>query len=360
MSKTQKVPSASREAIGTAPNGSIVEAITLVNSKGVTARIFSYGATLQSWVVPDRRGQFADVVLGYDDLASYIERPNYFGNTIGRYANRIAGGRFMLDGKVVQVKQNEGANTLHSGDQGFDTVPWQVVSVSTENTPNVVLRHVSPDGHSGFPGEIDVTTTYTLDDSNAITIAFHATTTKPTILSLTNHAFFNLAGVGSATGAMHSRLMIPATHYTPVRADSIPTGELRPVQNSVFDFRQPRIIAEGLRDGRDEQIRIARGYDHNFALDKGLTTTPQLAARVEESTSGRTLEVLTTEPGLQFYSGNYLNGSVGKYGHIYRMGDGFALEPQKFPDAPNQPGFVSARIDPQSPYRHVMVYRFID
>ena len=349
---------AKREPAGQLMDGTAVEAITLSNAQGVSARILSYGATLQSLIAPDRNGNKADVVLGYDDVASYENRPNYFGVTVGRYANRIGGGRFTLDGRTYQLTQNDKTNSLHGGTKGFDKYNWRVVSVKDGPVASVVLAHRSPDGDQGYPGQVDATVTYSLDEKGALTIAFDAATTKPTVINMTNHALFNLAGEGSAEGAMGHRLTVPAAAYTPVDAKLIPTGELRPVANSVFDFRAPRVIAEGLRDGRDEQIRIGQGYDHNFALDKGQTATPQLAAKLEDPASGRVLEVLTTEPGVQFYSGNFLDGTyVGKKGHLYRMGDGIALEPQKFPDSPNKPNFLSARVDPGRPYRHVMIYR---
>ena len=349
---------AKREPAGRLKNGTAVEAITLSNKAGVSARILTYGATLQSLIAPGRDGRRADVVLGYDDLASYEARSNYFGVTVGRFANRIGGGRFTLDGRTYQLTQNDKANSLHGGVAGFDKHVWRVVSVRGGPAASVTLAHTSPDGDQGYPGRLDATLNYSLDDRGALTLAFDAKTTKPTVVNMTNHALFNMAGEGAPEGAMLNRLTIPAAAYTPVDATLIPTGELRPVTGNVFDFRRPRVIAQGVRDGRNEQIRFGQGYDHNFALDKGLTATPQLAARLEDPASGRVLEVLSTEPGLQFYSGNFLDGTiVGKAGHLYRMGDGIALEPQKFPDAPNKPNFVSARIDPTRPYRHVMIYR---
>ena len=349
---------ARRETAGKLKDGTPVEAVTLSNKKGVSARILTYGATLQTLKGPDRRGKIADVTLGYDDLAAYVDRPNYYGVTVGRYANRIAGGRFALDGKSYQLPLNDKTNSLHGGGQGFDKKVWRILSVTDGPTASVVLALTSPDGDSGYPGKLDVKVTYSLDETGALTIAFDAASDKPTIVNMTNHALFNLAGEGSPAGAMGHVLTVPARAYTPVNAALIPTGELRPVAGSVFDFRRPRVIGEGLRDGSDEQIRFGLGYDHNFALDKGVTARPELAARLEDPASGRVLEVLSTEPGLQFYTGNFLDGTnAGKSGHLYRMGDGIALEPQKFPDAPNQPGFVSARVDPGKPYRHVMVYR---
>ena len=349
---------ARQESAGKLADGSEAQAITLKAANGVSARILSYGATLQSLMVPGRTGKPADVLLGYDDVQSYEKRPNYFGVTVGRYANRIAGGTFSLDGKAYQLPLNDKTNSLHGGFKGFDKQNWKVVAVKSGPTASVTLSYVSPDGDQGYPGTLTTRVTYSLDEKGNLTIAFEAETDKPTIVNMTNHALFNMAGEGSPMGAMGQRLTIPASTYTPVDARLIPTGELRKVAGTVFDFRAPKRIADGLRDGTDEQIRFGRGYDHNFALDKGQTATPQLAARLVDPASGRMLEVLTTEPGVQFYTGNFLDGTLaGKGGHLYRMGDGIALEPQKFPNAPNQPSFLSARVDPGKPYRHVMIFR---
>ncbi|KQM97698.1 aldose epimerase family protein [Sphingomonas sp. Leaf25] len=349
---------AKREAAGRLKDGTAIEAIVLTNAKGVSARILSYGATLQSLVAPDRAGKRADVVLGYDDVATYESRPNYFGVSVGRYANRIAGGKFSLDGRSYQLTQNDKTNSLHGGTQGFDKRVWQVADVKSGATASVKLTLVSADGDQGYPGQLTTAVTYSLNEAGDLTIAFDAATTKPTIVNMTNHAIFNLSGEGAAGGTGQHRLTVPAGSYTPVDARLIPTGQIRPVHGTVFDFTKPRLIADGIRDGRNEQIRLGQGYDHNFVLDKGPTPTPELAARLEDSLSGRVLEVLSTEPGIQFYTGNFLDGTyVGKQGHLYRMGDGIALEPQKFPDSPNQPTFASARVDPGKPYRHVMIYR---
>ena len=349
---------AKRENAGKLKDGTMVEAVTLSNAHGVSARILSYGATLQSFKGPDKAGKIADVVLGYDDAEAYESRPNYFGVTVGRYANRIAGGKFALDGKSYQLPLNDKTNSLHGGGKGFDKQVWRIVSVNSGPSASVVFALTSPDGESGYPGKLEVKVTYALDESGALTISYDAATDKPTVVNMTNHAIFDLAGEGSPSGAMGHLLTIPARAYTPVDSKLIPTGELRAVEGTVFDFRKARLIGQDLRDGRDEQIRFGLGYDHNFALDKGVTAKPELAARLEDPASGRVLEVLSTEPGVQFYTGNFLDGTFyGKSGHLYRQGDGIALEPQKFPDAPNQPGFVSARVDPGKPYRHVMVYR---
>jgi len=349
---------ATQESAGKLADGTQTYAITLKAANGVSARILSYGATLQSLIGPDRKGVKADVLLGYDDLAGYVDHPNYFGATVGRYANRIADGRFSLDGKTYQLPQNDHGQSLHGGGKGFDKQPWKVVSVTSGPVAKLVLSHVSPDGDSGYPGTLTATVTYTLDEKGDLGITFEASTDKPTVVNMTNHAIFNLAGEGSVGGAMDHRLTVPAAAYTPVNATLIPTGEKRPVAGTVFDFTKGRRFADGLRDGHNQQIVYGRGYDHNFALDKGVTATPQLAARLEDPASGRVLEVLTTEPGVQVYTGNFLDGTlIGKQGHLYRMGDGIALEPQKFPDSPNHPDFASTRVDPGKPYRHAMIYR---
>lgn len=357
-SGTALAAEASRAPAGNAPGGA-VETITLSNGQGVSAKILSYGATLQSLSGPGRDGKTADVLLGYDDLKDYVEHPNFFGVTVGRYANRIAAGKFSIDGRPYQVPVNDnGVNSLHGGGKGFDKQVWKVVSVKSGPVATAVLSLTSPDGDAGYPGKLDITVTYTLDEQGNLGIAFDAKTDKPTIINMTNHAIFDLGGEGSPQGATGHLLTIPAKAYTPVDAHLIPTGQLAPVDGTPFDFRQPRRVADSIRDGRDQQIVYGRGYDHNWALDKGLTKQPELAARLEDPVSGRVLEVLTTEPGVQFYTGNFLDGTfIGKNKHVYRMGDGIALEPQKFPDAPNKPNFVSARVDPGKPYHHAMIYR---
>lgn len=350
--------SAQRAPFGHLPDGTAIEAVTLTNSHGVSARVMTYGATLQALIAPDRQGQKADIALGYDDLAGYVEHPNYFGATIGRFANRIGGARFTLDGKTYTLALNDKPNSLHGGTQGFDKRPWRIESVQSGPTAAVTMSLTSPAGDQGYPGTLQVTERYSLDEAGALTIDYSATTDAPTVVNLTNHSIFDLAGEGSQHGVLDERLTVPATHYTPVDATLIPTGALQPVAGTVFDFTHGRIIGQDIRDGRDPQIVAGRGYDHNFALDAGLTTEPKLAARLEDPHSGRVLEVWSTEPGLQVYTGNFLDGTrVGKHGHLYRMGDGIALEPQKFPNAPNEPKFASARLDPGSTYHHRMIFR---
>jgi aldose 1-epimerase len=351
--------SARREPFGSLPDGTPVESVVLTGANGVSARIMTLGATLQALSGPDRAGHIADVTLGYDDARTYVEHPNYWGQIIGRYANRIAGGRFKLDGKTYKLAQNDKANSLHGGTVGFDKRNWQIVDVSEKTGPaSVTLRLVSPAGDQGYPGTLTVTTTYALDDHGSLTIDMDASTDAPTIVNLTNHALFNLAGEGAPGGALTHRLTVAAHRYTPVDAALIPTGELKSVAGTPFDFTSGRVIDEVVRDGRDPQIIIGRGVDHNFVLDGGKTTEPKLAVRLEDPKSGRVLEVLTDQPGIQIYTGNFLDGTlVGKRGHVYRMGDGIALEPQVFPDTPNKPSFGSARVDPGKPYHHRMIYR---
>ncbi|MEY4761131.1 MAG: hypothetical protein RLZZ200_987, partial [Pseudomonadota bacterium] len=288
----------------------------------------------------------------------YEATQDFFGVTVGRFANRIAKGRFTLDGVTYQLPLNNGVNSLHGGGKGFDRQLWTIESVGSGPEARVVMVLTSPDGDSGYPGEVRAAVTYSLDDRGGLTIAFTATTTRRTLINMTNHALFNLAGHCAPEGAMHQRLTMPASRYTPVDDTLIPTGELRAVKGTVFDFRQGRVLADGLRDANDSQVRIGRGYDHNWVLDKGLTVSPQPVARVVDPASGRVLDVLSTEPGLQMYTGNFLDGTdVGKGGCLYRMGDGLALEPQKFPDTPNRPEFGTARLNPGETYRHTMVLR---
>ena len=349
---------AKREAFGALSDGTRVESVVLTGANGVSARIITLGATLQALNAPDRNGTVADVTLGYDDAKSYIDRPNFWGQTVGRYANRIAGGRFTLDGKQYQLPLNNKTNSLHGGTVGFDKRVWRITDVSAKDgLARVALVMTSPAGDQGYPGTLAVTVTYTLDDHGALMIDFDAKTDAPTIVNLTNHALFNMAGEGRP-GALAQRMTIAAARYTPVNAALIPTGTLAPVAGTPFDFRRPRAIDEVVRDGRDPQIVAGRGIDHNFVLDAGRTAEPKLAVRLEDPGSGRVLEVSTDQPGVQVYTGNFIDGTlVGKSGHLYRMGDGVALEPQVFPDTPNQPTFGSARVDPGKPYHHRMIYR---
>ena len=349
---------AQRSVFGHMPDGEEVTAVKLTARNGVSAVVLSWGATLQALNAPDRNGKAADITLGCDDLECYLRQPNYWGQTIGRYANRIGNAKFALNGKTYDLTANNGPNSLHGGTVGFDQRVWKVDSIRQGAQASVTLSLVSPDGDQAFPGRLLAKVTYTLDNRGSLVIDFDATTDAPTVVNLTNHALFNLAGEGSSRGLAGQRMTIPASRFLPVDTKLIPTGEFRPVAGTVFDFRKSRDLSNGIRDGRDTQIAIGRGWDHNFVLDKGATAQPGLAARVEDPVSGRVLEVLTTEPGIQFYSGNFIVGSlVGKGSHVYRMGDALALEPQKFPDTPNKPAFGSARLNPGETYHHRMVYR---
>lgn len=350
---------AQKSIFGEMADGESVQSVTLEGENGVSVVLITLGASIQAFNVPDRNGRTADVTIGYDNVADYFDAPNYWGQTIGRYANRIAKGRFEIDGRPYQITLNNDGNTLHGGTVGFDKRNWKLVSVSDAGGKAVAVMSLhSPDGDQGYPGNMDVTVTYTLDDAGSLTIEFSAESDAPTVVNLTNHALFNLGGDGWVYGTYDQKLTIPASHYLPVDAGLIPTGERRPVEGTVFDFRKGRMMYDGVRDASDDQIVLGRGWDHNWILDKGATAQPELAARVEHELSGRVLEVLTTEPGLQFYSGNFLIGTlVGKDQYLYRMGDAIALEPQKFPDTPNQPAFGSAQLDPGEIYRHTMIYR---
>ena len=347
-----------RTIFGELGDGTPVEAIELTSSGGARARIITLGATLQALAVPDRRGETADVVLGYATAEEYLQKPQYIGATVGRYANRIALGRFTLDGEDYVLAANDGKHHLHGGVRGLDKVVWQVDSATGNSPATLVLSHVSPDGDGGYPGTLHVTATYALNDQNELSITYRATTDKPTIVNITNHAYFNLAGEAGDSDVMDHRLTLYADTYTPVDATLIPTGELRSVAGTAFDFRQAQAIGLRIRDGSDEQIRFGRGYDHNFVVN-GAAGTLRPGARVEDPQSGRVMDVLMTAPGVQFYSGNFLDGStVGKSGRAYRRGDALCLEPQVFPDSPNQPDFPSPRLDPGDTYVNTMVFRF--
>ncbi|MGY2736252.1 aldose epimerase family protein [Sphingomonas sp. UYP23] len=351
--------SADRAPFGTLADGSPVEVVTLTNSHGMRARILSYGAILQGVDVPDRDGKLADVTLGYADMQGYLAAPNYFGATVGRYANRIKAGRFTLDGKGYTLALNNKTNALHGGVKGFDKRPWRIVEVASGATPHVTLAYTSADGEEGYPGELQVTATYSLNDANELTVDYRATTNKPTVVNITNHSFFNLGGEAAQRSIYDAVLTIPADATTPVDATLIPTGSFRPVAGTPFDFRKPMVIGSRIRDARDPQIVFGQGYDENYVLARTVSATPRLAARVSDPVSGRTMEVLSNQPGVQLYTGNFLDGTaVGKSGHAYRQGDGIALEPQVFPDTPNQPTLGSARLDPGQTYRNVIVYRF--
>jgi aldose 1-epimerase len=345
-----------RSAFGTLPGSEAVEAITLRNAGGVEVRVLTYGASIHAVLVPDREGRLADIALGHATLEEYLETPQYIGSTVGRVANRITGGRFTFDGREYRVPVNNGPNSLHGGIEGFDKVNWEVLAT---DKASVTLGHVSADGEQGYPGTLTVTATYALGEDNSLTIEYRAATDRPTLVNLSNHAYWNLAGEGAAGGAMDHLLTIAADHYLPTDAAALPTGEVRPVEGGAFDFRTATPVGARVRDAFEEQIRFGRGYDHNWVIAREVAAEPRLVARVEHPGSGRVMELFSNQPGLQFYSGNFLDGTtVGKSGRLYRMGDALVLEPQLFPDTPNRPEFPSARLEPGETYRNIIVYRF--
>ncbi|WP_181016738.1 aldose epimerase family protein [Luteibacter rhizovicinus] len=349
---------ASKASFGGTPDGKDVTLVTLTNGHGATAKILSLGAALYALDVPDRNGKPGDIVLGYPDLKGTFAMPQYFGDTVGRYANRIAKGKFTLDGKQYNVPVNNGPNSLHGGKVGFDKVIWNVDKVESGATPSVTLTYVSPDGDQGYPGKLTATATYSLNDKNELTIAYSATTDAPTIVNITNHTYWNLAGEGSGS-VMDQKLMIAGDAYLPTDATAIPTGEIRNVAGTDFDFRKAKPIGKDVRDAKEEQIVFGRGYDHNWVISRKEVAAPREVARVSDPKSGRVLSLWSAQPGLQFYSGNFLDGTTsGKSGGVYRQGDAFALEPQLFPDTPNHPDFGSARLEPGKTYRNVMTYKF--
>jgi aldose 1-epimerase len=336
---------------GQTPSGEAVDLYTLTNGKGMEATISTWGGVLVSLKVPDRNGSLGDVVLGFDNLDGYLKPGPYFGAIIGRYGNRIAQGKFTLDGVTYSLAKNNGENTLHGGTRGFDKRLWKAARSSGQS---LELTYLSKDGEEGFPGNLSTTVTYTLTNNNELKIDYSATTDKDTVLTLTNHSYFNLAGQGEGDVLAH-QVTIHADRFTPVDKTLIPTGELRSVAGTPFDFRQPHTIGERI-DSADEQLALGGGYDHNYVLNRtgsGL----ELAARVMEPKTGRVLEVLTTEPGVQFYTANSLS-TTGKGGKAYGRRSAFCLETEHFPDSPNKPAFPSVVLKPGGHYQTTTVYRF--
>ena len=345
-----------RQAWGKTKAGETVELYTLTNAKGHKVSIMTLGAIVVSIQVPDKTGTLGDVALGFDSLDGYLGPHPFFGAVAGRYGNRIGGGTFTIDGHASTLPKNDGLNTLHGGTKGFDKYVWKARPVTSSNGPTVVLTHVSPDGDQGFPGTLTATVTYTGTKDDELKIHYHATTDKPTVVNLTNHSYFNLAGAGN--GAILDQVMqIFADKFTPVAKGLIPTGELRPVAGTPFDFLKPTPIGARI-DSSDEQITLGGGYDHNFVVN-GAAGTLRPAAHVIDPSSGRTMDVLTTEPGVQFYTGNFLDGKItGKGGKPYAKRAGFCLETQHFPDSPNKPKFPSTVLRPGQRYDTTTVYRF--
>lgn len=340
---------------GKTQGGQDVTVYTLRNASGVEARIINYGGIVLSLKVPDQNGQMGDVVLGYDTLAEYEKDSPYFGCLIGRYGNRIAKGQFTLNGQTYKLATNNGPNHLHGGRKGFDKVVWEVVKAEVgSDGPRLELRYLSKDGEEGYPGNLQVTAVYTLTADNALRLDYTATTDKDTVVNLTQHSYFNLAGKGNILDHV---VYLNADKFTPVDRTLIPTGELRPVEGTPFDFRTPTAIGARV-NADDEQIKFGGGYDHNWVINKPMGELG-LQARVTEPTTGRVLEVISTEPGLQFYCGNFLDGSLtGKSGWVYQHRNGFCMEPQHYPDSPNQPNFPSVVLKPGQTYRNTIIYKF--
>jgi aldose 1-epimerase len=327
----------------------------LTNKNGLTMRVTNWGGRIMSLKVPDKNGTLADIVLGYDSADTYLKGNPYFGALIGRVGNRIAQGKFRLEGKEYNLTINNGVNSLHGGPRGFHNVYWQAI-IPSDSTNTLELHYLSKDGEEGYPGNLDVKVTYTLTDNNELMIDYFATTDKTTVVNLTHHSYFNLAGEGNGDILSHE-MMIPSDRFTPIDPGLIPTGELKKVEGTPFDFQKPRAIGKRINDN-DEQLHAGKGYDHNWILNKKAREL-SLAARVSEPVTGRVMEVWTTEPGLQFYSGNFLNGKdIGKGGKPYLFRGAFCLETQHFPDSPNHPDFPSIVLKPGERYEQRTVYRF--
>ncbi len=348
-SRIEKTP------FGRSPDGSAVELYTLRGANGISASIATYGGIAVSLQVPDASGALADVLLGFDSLEGYLAHGSvYFGCLVGRYGNRIGGGRFTLDGKQHVLARNDGDNHLHGGARGFDKVVWAASPRTSPAGPALQLSYLSRDGEEGYPGNLSVTVTYTLE-ADGLRIEYAAVTDAPTHCNLTNHAYFNLDGQGSGTILDH-RLQLRASRFTAVGPGLIPTGEIRGVEGTPLDFRTPARIGDRI-DAPDPQLQVGGGYDHNWVLDRS-GAGPELCARLVAPRSGRLLEVLTTEPGVQFYSGNFLDGLRGKGGKTYPRRSGLCLETQHFPDTPNRPEFPSTVLRPGEKYATTTVYRF--
>lgn len=353
--ETPMSSSITKASFGKTAEGAPVDLYTLKNASGMEVAIATFGGRIVSLKAPGRNGQFTDVVLGFDNMEGYLGEHPYFGALVGRYGNRIAKGQFKLDGKTYKLAINNGVNALHGGLKGFDKVVWTAREVPGGD-PSVELTYLSKDGEEGYPGSLTEKVTYSLTAANELKIEYSATTDKDTVVNVTNHSYFNLAGQGHGDILSHV-LQLNAAKFTPVDAGLIPTGELKNVEGTPFDFRQPTVIGSRI-NAEDEQIKRGGGYDHNFVVD-GSAGTLRLAARVSEPTSGRVLEVSTTEPGVQFYTGNFLDGTVkGKGGVAYAKRTGFCLETQHFPDSPNHPDFPTTALKAGAEYNSTTVFKF--
>ncbi len=351
-------PNLSSADFGTTPEGETVRIHTLTNSAGLEVRVITYGGIIVSLRTPDRDGNFDDIVLGFDSLEGYLAKHPYFGTLVGRYANRISNGRFTLDGVEYKLARNNGDNHIHGGIKGFDKVVWRDRPLEDDNGVGIVLEYTSADGEEGYPGKLDVQVTYTLNGNNELVCDYRATTDRATPINLTQHSYFNLAGQGTGNVLRHI-LELNAAAFTPNDAELIPTGEIRPVEGTPFDFRTEMPIGARI-NSQDEQIQLGGGYDHNFVVNQ-TGEGPSLAARVREPMSGRVMEVHTTEPGVQLYTGNFLDGTLtGKGGRVYQHRFGFCLETQHYPDSPNRPEFPSTILRPSETYESRTVFKFPD
>lgn len=342
-----------KQPFGTLPSGAKVSVYTLTNSRGAQAKIMDYGAVLTTLRVPDRKGRLGDVVLGFPTLEGYLKDDSYQGSIAGRYANRIAKGRFTLDGKTYKLATNNGPNHLHGGNVGFSKKIWTARPLRLKSGPALELRYYSKSGEEGYPGNLQTRVLYTLDNRNQLRVQYRAVTDAPTVLNLTHHTYFNLAGGGTI---LDHKLRLYADRFTPIDETSIPYGELRSVSGTPFDFRKLTPIGQRINQS-DEQLKNGAGYDHNFVIN-GRNGVLRRAAHVEEATSGRVMNVYTTEPGVQLYTGNFLNNVSGKYGRVYPKRGGFCLETQHFPDSPNRPNFPSTVLRPGQTYTQTTVYTF--
>jgi aldose 1-epimerase len=342
-----------KEVFGKTADGTTVDIYTLRNSKGAEARIINYGGIIVSLKVPDRDGKMGDVELGFDNLNDYLNRNPFFGCMVGRYGNRIGNAKFTLGGKQYTLAANNGPNSLHGGLKGFDKKLWAARSFQGDKGPSLELKYLSADGEEGFPGNLSVTATYTMTEDNAMQLEYVATTDKETVVNLTQHSYFNLSGKGSV---LDYELMIPADKFTPADKTQIPTGEIKSVEGTPFDFRKPTKIGARINND-DEQLKFGSGYDHNWVVTK---PAGQLAllARVYDPASGRVLEAFSTEPGFQFYTANHMSNVTGKGGAIYKAREAFCIEPQHYPDSPNKPNFPSAALKPGETYRNTIIYKF--
>lgn len=350
------VASISETSFGSLPDGTPLKLYKLRNASGMEADITNYGGIITALRTFDRDGKLEDVVLGYDSLAGYLKAPSFFGALVGRYGNRIANGKFKLDGKTYTLVQNNGKNHLHGGTRGFDKVAWAPEASSTPDSATLKLTYLSKDMEEGYPGNLQVTVVYTLTNDNSLKISYEATTDKPTVVNLTNHSYFNLSG-NTKRDALGQTLTLKASKYIPVDAGLIPTGEIKPVKGTPFDFTQPAVIGARIDDNHP-QIKIGRGYDHCYVFDKPLGSYAHVAT-LYDSISGRQMDMFTSEPGTQLYSGNFLDGSVtGKFNTVYARRYAVCLETQHFPDSPNKPEFPSVVLRPGEVYKTQTTYQF--